>query len=376
MLQAESCPSLLLAVKEVISETEARCMVDLLQAKLQIERLSLKGLSMGTAVQEVASVVLAKGFLLLALHPENRQLLGANGAVNVLVELLKIASDIEQQAGWAICLQNLVLDNPTENGRMAIQAGAIDPLLRLCFSETAWVQFPAATALANLGSGINKEDPGVMEVGGPLIRAGAIEAVVHLLQSTCEGVVQGGAHLAFVLTLDIWSSLHDEYAEAIGAAGIIGLLVNVLNTGSSAAQDNAAGALNNLTVEANWNLFADAEAIQAVIPLLKELSVQHRATSIIYNLAKNSSSHDSIIQAGGVDGLLYSLQTGSRRAQTTAAGAFMHLSENPALRPSLAPAASLLAAIAVKAQDEEVAELQRRASLAVINLVGQRAREY
>ena len=91
------------------------------------------------------------------------------------------------------------------------------------------------------------------------------------------------------------------------------------------------------------------------------------------NLAAYWPSHERIIKAGGVTGLLYPLQSGSPEVQSLAAGALMNLSENSTTIPRLTLAASSLMGIFVKSKDKE---LRGQASVAVRNLVNHTAAKY
>lgn len=362
LLQAQSLE------KKVISEAEAQHVAGLLEAQLQAESegQNRQGLDQEEPKQEVAaqSLILAKELAYFARIPANSERLGEAGAVTAAVNLLKTTSSDTQNASWAICLRNLVAHSGA-NKRIAIEAGAAEPLLRLCFSDVEWVQLPVVIALANLSRSSDTEELTAEEIRAKLIDAGAINAMLHLLKSETKELADYGAFLACELSTDYLR------CEAMGAAGMIPLLIPLLGAKFEVAQVYATGALFNLARRrANRWRVANAEGISALVRLLRSSPPSGEyAAGAIMNLATDIPFHESIIQAKGVPWLLETLQRGSETAQKNAAGALMNLSTNPAIRTSVAMAASPLEKISFTSKDRDI---KRLASLAASNLAPQK----
>lgn len=364
MLQVENCSRLLQINNDCISVAEAHQVMGLLQAQMQKKFESQQGPRQEATARQTAAEgrQLAKEITQLTRTPANRGWLRIAGVITAVIDLLKTASDNSKSIAWANCLQNLVVGAQARS-LMAIIGRAISPLLRLCFSKEEKVQIAAVGCLATLSMSWDRRifllTP---EFNRCLMAAGAISAVLHLLRSKSETVVVEGARLAAVLSQDA------EHGEMLGAAGVIPLLVPLLEGEASQghhSQCQATLAILYLAAhKANQgSKIADAGAIRTLMPLLHSACsmTESNAAAAIMSLALDKSLHKHIIQEGAVKRLLDVLQNGSERAQYHAAGALVNLSMNPASRPSMSAAVGPLKDISKKSQNKQLRWTARRA---------------
>ncbi|KAL0739732.1 hypothetical protein Bca4012_081245 [Brassica carinata] len=255
--------------------------------------------SMNRLVAEEA----AGGLWNLSVGEEHKNAIAEAGGVKALVELIfrwpnGCDGVLERAAG---ALANLAADDKCSM-EVATAGGvhALVMLARNCKHEG--VQEQAARALANLAAhgDTNNNNAAVGQ------EAGALEALVQLIQSPHEGVRQEAAGALWNLSFD------DKNREFIAAAGGVEALVTLAqscsNSSTTGLQERAAGALWGLSVsEANSIAIGREGGVPPLIALARSEAedVHETAAGALWNLAFNPGNALRIVEEGGVPALVH-----------------------------------------------------------------------
>ncbi|XWS36983.1 hypothetical protein CRYUN_Cryun19dG0004200 [Craigia yunnanensis] len=254
--------------------------------------------SMNRLVAEEA----AGGLWNLSVGDELKGAIAEAGGIKALVDLIfkwPSSTDglLERATG---ALANLGAD---EKCSMEVAAAggvhALVMLARTCKFEG--VQEQTARALANLAAhgDSNSNNAAIGQ------EAGALEALVQLTYSQNEGVRQEAAGALWNLSFD------DKNREAIAAAGGVEALVALAQSSSSASQglqERAAGALWGLSVsETNSIAIGRQGGIAPLIALARSdiEDVHETAAGALWNLAFYHDKALCIVQDGGVQPLVH-----------------------------------------------------------------------
>ncbi|WOL05628.1 protein ARABIDILLO 1 isoform X2 [Canna indica] len=265
----------------------------------------------------------AGGLWNLSVGEEHKATIADAGGVKALVNLIfkwKSGVDgvLERAAG---ALANLAADDKC-SVEIAMAGGvhALVVLAKSCNSEG--VQEQAARALANLAAhgDSNSNNAAVGQ------EAGALEALVQLTYSQNEGVRQEAAGALWNLSFD------DRNREAIALAGGVEALVDLAHACANAShglQERAAGALWGLSVsEANSIAIGREGGVAPLIALARSEAedVHETAAGALWNLAFNSGNALRIIEEGGVPTLVHLCSSsGSKMARFMAALALAYM---------------------------------------------------
>lgn len=300
-----------------ISSNDASRIAKILQSQLMLQLNSNEASSSqtplpGTSESELLRTTALEAADLLAEHKINREKLATAGIVPSLVGLLKIVTDERQVEATLRGLQLFAMEQ--SNHKQMTKAGAVEPLLRMCYSDTKALQILAAATVADLAQ--------AKPNWPPLIKAGLIPAILHLLKSRSER-----AKSAAVLSV---VGLNNDPGNHIplGEAGVIPLIVPLLR-GPEIQQTAAALALQNLAVpHVNKHRIAEAGAIPLLVAQLKtgNTFVKEGVSGALMNLAQDAGLHSQLIAADGASALAAALKLRIEYVQAYAAGAFMNLS--------------------------------------------------
>ncbi|KAG8638525.1 protein ARABIDILLO 1 isoform X2 [Manihot esculenta] len=227
-----------------------------------------------------------------------------NGGIQLLLDLAKSCHEgLQSEAAKeraAGALANLAADDKCSmEVAMAGAVHALVMLVRHCNFEG--VQEQAARALANLAAhgDSNNNNAAIGQ------EAGAIEALVRLTYSQHEGVRHEAAGALWNLSFD------DKNREAIAAAGGIVALVSLAQSCSNSSQglqERAAGALWGLSVsEANSVAIGQEGGVASLIALARssDADVHETAAGALWNLAFNPGNALRIVEDGGVPALVH-----------------------------------------------------------------------
>ncbi|OMO52204.1 Armadillo [Corchorus olitorius] len=275
--------------------------------------------SMNRLVAEEA----AGGLWNLSVGDEHKGAIAEAGGIKALVDLIfkwPTSTDglLERATG---ALANLGADEKCSmEVAMAGGVHALVMLARTCKFEG--VQEQAARALANLAAhgDSNSNNAAIGQ------EAGALEALVQLTYSQNEGVRQEAAGALWNLSFD------DKNREAIAAAGGVEALVALAQSSSNASQglqERAAGALWGLSVsETNSIAIGRQGGISPLIELARSdiEDVHETAAGALWNLAFYRDNALRIIQDGGVQPLVHLCSTSmSKMARFMAALALVYM---------------------------------------------------
>ncbi|XP_065871813.1 protein ARABIDILLO 1-like isoform X1 [Euphorbia lathyris] len=253
--------------------------------------------SMNRLVAEEA----AGGLWNLSVGEEHKGAIAEAGGINALVDLIfkwPSSSDavLERAAG---ALANLAADDKCS--LEVARAGGVHALVMLATScKFEGVQEQAARALANLAAHGDSNNNNAV-VGQ---EAGALEALIQLTYSQHEGVRHEAAGALWNLSFD------DKNREAIAAAGGIVALVSLAQSCSNCSQglqERAAGALWGLSVsEDNCLAIGQAGGVAPLISLARSdvADVHETAAGALWNLAFNPANAARIVEDGGVSTLV------------------------------------------------------------------------
>lgn len=265
----------------------------------------------------------AGGLWNLSVGEEHKSAIAVAGGVKALVDLIfKWASGgdgvLERAAG---ALANLAADDKCSM-EVALAGGVHALVMLACSCKVEGVQEQAARALANLAA--HGDSNGNNAAVGQ--EAGALEALVQLTFSQNEGVRQEAAGALWNLSFD------DRNREAIAAARGVEALVSLAQncaTASQGLQERAAGALWGLSVsEANSIAIGREGGIAPLISLARSdvEDVHETAAGALWNLAFNPGNAWRIVEEGGVPALVHLCSSsGSKMARFMAALALAYM---------------------------------------------------
>ncbi|KAG8638523.1 hypothetical protein MANES_14G038600v8 [Manihot esculenta] len=258
--------------------------------------------SLARSMNRLVAEEAAGGLWNLSVGEEHKGAIAEAGGIKALVDLIfkwPFCNDgvLERAAG---ALANLAADDKCSmEVAMAGAVHALVMLVRHCNFEG--VQEQAARALANLAAhgDSNNNNAAIGQ------EAGAIEALVRLTYSQHEGVRHEAAGALWNLSFD------DKNREAIAAAGGIVALVSLAQSCSNSSQglqERAAGALWGLSVsEANSVAIGQEGGVASLIALARssDADVHETAAGALWNLAFNPGNALRIVEDGGVPALVH-----------------------------------------------------------------------
>jgi Armadillo/beta-catenin-like repeat len=239
--------------------------------KLCIEKLS-------TSLEEEKRKATAQIRLLAKHRSDLRELIGASGAIPVLVPLLK-STDPATQEGAVTALLNLSLE---ENNKAAITA------------------------------------------------AGAIKPFVYALR-TGTGVAKQNAACA-LLSL----SMIEDNRATIGACGAVPPLVSLLVHGSTRGKKDALTTLYKLcSIKRNKERAVDAGAVGPLVRLVTEGGLSEKAMVVLRSLAGVLEGKGAIVEEGGIQALVEAIEDGPEKGKEFAVAVLLQLCADNVLNRSL-----------------------------------------
>ncbi|KAG1676481.1 hypothetical protein FOA52_002301 [Chlamydomonas sp. UWO 241] len=310
-------------------------------------------------------------------HLEAQDAIAAAGAIPALVQLLGPDSTAGVQASATLALCLLATDHAQNQAAIGSAAGAIPALVKLLAPNMpAEVRRHALLALCNLAAN-HAQNQAVMAA------AGAIPILVQLLGPESLSDVQAIA----ARTL---GSLAFNHAQNLAAAGAVPALVQLLGPGSSAdvqlgpgssagVQENAAGALMNLALDAGLKVtIAAAGAIPPLVQLLGSGSppgVQEAATGVLMTLmTQNTVNQVAMAAAGAIPSLVRLLGAGSPAGvQEWTLVALSCLAENADNQVTIAAAGAIPPLVQLLGSGPP-ADMQDNTAAALLNLAANSAR--
>lgn len=279
--------------------------------------------SLAKSMNRLVAEEAAGGLWNLSVGDEHKDAIAEAGGIKALVDLIfKWPSSTDELLERATgALANLGAD---EKCSMEVAAAggvhALVMLARTCKSEG--VQEQAARALANLAAHGDSNSNNAA-IG---LEAGALDALVQLTYSQNEGVRQEAAGALWNLSFD------DKNREAISAAGGVEALVGLAQSSSSSSQglqERAAGALWGLSVsETNSIAIGRQGGIAPLVALACSDSedVHETAAGALWNLAFYRENALRIIQDDGVQPLVHLCSSStSKMARFMAALALVYM---------------------------------------------------
>jgi len=174
----------------------------------------------------------------LAVHTEFKVLIGDAGAMAVLVRALRADNDEATLMQAARGIANLAV--APENRHRLMAEGAIRTLVEYVSSPYESVQEAVARSLVNLSY--------ERECALCVIEAGGVEPITALLSSPHERVQQEATWVIvnFSVCVDDGSSSEDVIGDLLGD-NVLVPLINMLHSTSASIQEQAAWALANLS---------------------------------------------------------------------------------------------------------------------------------
>ncbi|XP_074565831.1 U-box domain-containing protein 4-like isoform X2 [Curcuma longa] len=242
---------------------------------------------------------------LLARHNmENRIVIANCGAISLLVGLL-YSTDPQTQENAVTALLNLSIN---DNNKIAIgNANSIDPLIHVLETGNAEAKANAAATLYSLS--VIEENK--VRIG----RSGAIAPLVELLANGTPRGKKDAATALFNL------SIFHENKERIVQAGAVRYLVELMDPAAGMV-DKAVAVLSNLaTTPEGRTAIGQAGGITGLVEVVELGSARGKenAASALLHLCTNSSRYCSIVlQEGAVPPLVTLSQSGTPRAKEKA----------------------------------------------------------
>ncbi|PIA37808.1 hypothetical protein AQUCO_03000383v1 [Aquilegia coerulea] len=210
----------------------------------------LVGLLHSTDIHTQENAVTA--LLNLSINDNNKTAIANAEAINPLIHVLETGSaEAKENSAATLFSLSVIEENKVRIGR----SGAIGPLVELLGNGTPRGKKDAATALFNLSI--------FHENKARIVQAGAVKYLVELMDPAAGMVDKAVAVLANLATIP-------EGRNAIGVAGGIPVLVEVVELGSARGKENAAAALLQLCT--NISRFCSMVLQEGAVPPLVALS--------------------------------------------------------------------------------------------------------
>ncbi|XP_072999711.1 U-box domain-containing protein 4 [Typha latifolia] len=188
----------------------------------------------------------------LSINDNNKAAIANADAIDPLIHVLETGNPEAKENSAATLFSLSVID---ENKSRIGRSGAIRPLIELLGNGTPRGKKDAATALYNLSI--------FHENKIRIVQAGAVRHLVELMDPAAGMVDKAVAVLSNLATIP-------EGRDAIGRAGGIPVLVEVVELGSARGKENAAAALLHLCT--NSNRFCSLVLQEGAVPPLVALS--------------------------------------------------------------------------------------------------------
>ncbi|KAK9672003.1 hypothetical protein RND81_12G069500 [Saponaria officinalis] len=216
----------------------------------------------------------------------------AEGGIPPLVELLEFR-DAKVQKAVAGALRTLAFKND-ENKKQIVECNALPALILMLRSEDAAIHYEAVGVLGNLvhsSPNIKKE----------VLLAGALQPVIRLLSSSCSESQREAA-----LLLGQFAATDSDCKVHIVQRGAVPPLIEMLRSPDVQLREMAAFALGRLAQEShNQAGIAHSGGLVALLKLLdsRNGSLQHNAAFALYGLADNEDNVADFIKVGGIQKL-------------------------------------------------------------------------
>ena len=277
----------------------------------------------------------ALGHIAAHMRP-HRSAIAKAGALAPLVALLRTGSNKAQlAAAHAIA----AMSQDAEHHRPIIKAGGLQPLVRLLRSGTADAQVYAASAVAHLANTFERPEEweesaltGDVETQNALAAAGVIPLLLGMLQT-------GKTQTAAAECLARLAAFNPEIQMLIAAEGGVAPLLNLLNSTHVPAQVSAAHAIAELARcnGDNQTAVSRAGGIGPLLSMLAATRPQAQATASLA-LALLASAHpdnqEHVAVLGGLPKLTALLATGPTEVQSMASFALAEICRRHARHPS------------------------------------------
>ena len=237
------------------------------------------------------------------------------GSIVPLIQIVKIITNNDQSAiaareYAAAALAQLAY--VSENRDEVVDAGGIEPLVKLLHEGEPMSQRFAAAAIARLATNH-------LENAATIAKAGAIPSLVNLLSGERgEEAQEEAAGALFELADDAGNRI------SITEAGGIGPLVTLLGSSNHKARRHAERVFVRLSIESANRVII----IEKLVGMLNDdgKSAQEQAAAALANLASDSAENRfSIVDAGGIIPLLSLLGDSSHKAKENAVSAIAKL---------------------------------------------------
>ena len=265
--------------------------------------------------------------IILCQHPELRARMFALDTPTLLTSLLAPTQPTNVQFAAASFVRKLAhyVADATTAAQMHV---TVAPLLALLAPDAhPLVQVQASAALWNLS--IRHVDTHI------LTTPAALRAILAVLKAatTADGLQVMAALLRCI------ASFHTSARPVLAELGAVEALVPLLRHESIQVQQQAAGALGNVTYRepANRDRLREAGAIPPLVALLasRSLDVQLMAATVLRNLALDDDSRVAMVRVGGLESLAALLAAPAAPIVEQAAAALWNLALNPQVRAHL-----------------------------------------
>ena len=291
-------------------------------AAAALARLSIEGNQNLTDAQLQAAAKKEKALRTAGqLGPSKAQQIAEAGAISPLVSLLSGGRGADAQEAAAFALWALAGDS---GNRLNItESGGICPLVLLLGCDNPKAREHAEAALVRLS----------IEIANREI---IIKQLVSMLSDSGSEAAQEQAAAALA---NLARDSTDNRTSIVDAGGIVPLLA-LLESNSQKAKENAASALTQLcATRANQDAIAEAGGIQLLVGVLASSSSNVKETSAvtlcslaacaIWELSKNHRANQlAVAEAGAINPLVSMLGSPSAEMQSNAAGALSTLAQN------------------------------------------------
>ncbi|KAH9327944.1 hypothetical protein KI387_000052 [Taxus chinensis] len=324
-------------------------------AKREAIRWNIRELLARLQIGHMESKHKALDSLVEMINEDEKNILAVAGRSNVsaLVQLLSASSPrIREKSATVICC----LAEAENCEQLLVSEGVLPPLVRLLESGSPLAKEKATLSLQYLTASA--------ETVRSVVGHGGIPALIEICQVGSTSAVIQTAAAGALRNL----SAVPEVRQCLAEEGIISIMINLLDSGSSLSKEYAADCLQNMTAgnEALRRTVVSEGGIQHLLKYLDNSLPQEAAVGALRNLTVSVNA-DTLITIGLLPRLVKVLQNGSLIAQQAAAATVCRISASNDMRKLVGEAGCI--PLLVKMLDAKATTAQELAAQALASLL-------
>ncbi|KAJ1697383.1 hypothetical protein LUZ63_005895 [Rhynchospora breviuscula] len=234
----------------------------------------------------------------------------------------KLSTSFEEEKRKATARIRLLAKHRSDLRELIGASGAIPVLVPLLKSTDPATQESAVTALLNLSLEESNK--------AAITAAGAIKPLVYALR-TGTGIAKQNAACA-LLSL----SMIEDNRATIGACGAVPPLVSLLVHGSTRGKKDSLTTLYKLcSIKRNKERAVDAGAVGPLVRLIGEGGLSEKAMVVLGSLAGVLEGREAIVEEGGIQALVEALEDGPAKGKEFAVAVLLQLCADSGLNRAM-----------------------------------------